>query len=242
MNPLLTIYVPTIGRTEIVRLFSSMAAQLSDKVEVVVSDNSYDGRAYEPTVKLLGQSPARVEYSHRESDIGGDPNIVRGFTAGTAPWLWIIGDDDIVLPNAIPTVLSVLSDDVDRIILLSQRAPRSSAGFRGSIADLAKLDASLIVAATLISANVVRRSKCDVIEAWNRLDTHYGHAWAWRSLSNIVVAAQPCIGVGTGYANAGIEKRFELRANIVKQELLHGYGLDVVVDDALLWNFISVER
>ena len=128
-DPLVTIYIPTWKRPELAALLDSLAPQLCPEVEVIVSDN--DGSAGPLVRERLRNAPCRVDYSRRESNIGGDANILRGFSQGSGEWVWIIGDDDVLAPDAIRRVLSALDDmhygAQDRLILLSKSASRRRA-------------------------------------------------------------------------------------------------------------------
>ena len=234
-DPRLTIYIPTYQRRELVDLLASLAPQLTDQVELVVADN--DTQGLQPVQHL--NAPCPVRYERRLFNIGGDANILSGYQTG-ADWVWVIGDDDQVLPGAVQRILDALDDNVDRLILLSKHAPKKAAGIFGSIADVAARDPALPLAATLISANVVRRASLDMPLAWSKLSSKYGHAWAWTTCQRIHVLAEPCIKVGKQHAGAGVTAEWARHADDVKDELLRGYGL-TPSDKARAWNYMSVE-
>lgn len=229
----LTIYIPTKNRPELAALLDSLAPQLDERVEVVVSDNA--GTASNLVRDLLGDS-CRVEYSRRAYDIGGDANILRGFTAGTAPWLWILGDDDTVTDTAIQTVLSHIGwTTSDRLILMSNSSPRGACGAIGSLAQIAERDPALPIAATLISANVVRRSACDVAAGFSRVDTKYGHAYAFPGLVHVV--PDPVLEhVGRLHAGEGVPDGWDGQA--VKADYLRSVGIEPSAEN-FRWNYME---
>lgn len=239
-NPGLTIYIPTKGRAELAALLASLAPQLTPDVEIIVSDNT--GSAAPVVRQALQSAPCRVEYSRRASDVGGDANIVRGFSQGTAPWLWMIGDDDVIAEDGLTRVLDALRDlgslSADRLILLSKSAPKSAAGASGSLADLARIDPALPLAATLISANVVYREACDPAAAMSRLDTKYGHAYAWPS-AKVRVLHDPVIErVGFEHAGDGIPDGWD--GTTAKSAYLQHAGLEPG-PESFAWNYMSAE-
>jgi hypothetical protein len=80
------------------------------------------------------------EYSRRATNIGGDANILRGATAGTGEYVWVVGDDDVLLPGAIAETLRMIdADRPDRIIHFTPEAaglvPRGHAGTMGTLID-----------------------------------------------------------------------------------------------------------
>jgi hypothetical protein len=127
-----------------------------------------------PKLLPLPSSGDACEYSRRATNIGGDANILRGATAGTGEYVWVIGDDDVLLPGAIAETLRMIdADRPDRIIHFTPEAaglvPRGHTGTMGTLIDTLGDDASLLIAATLISANVYRRASLDTLWVTRRL-------------------------------------------------------------------------
>jgi glycosyltransferase involved in cell wall biosynthesis len=242
-TPDLTIYIPTAKRPELANLLASLAPQLTERVEVIVSDNDPTGSAFGAVKQHLGESVSRVEYSRRRIDIGGDANILRGIEAGRGAWLWIIGDDDTVLPGALDNILAAIDEaTAQRLILLSPEAPRAAAGVTGPASTIAKADPSLLIAATLISANVMHRDYLNPSAALAKIDTKFGQAWAVASIPTITVLDQPCITVGKNHAGENITPNFGAQLRDIWAELLtDGYGLDVDIDNATRWNYITAQ-
>lgn len=239
----LTIYIPTYRRRSLRDLLHSIAPMSSCAIEVVVSDNDPDHWSEEIVNQARDSLNCEVEYSARVRNIGGDANILRGLVAGSAPWLWIIGDDDEILPGAIDLILQeIVADTTDRIILLSDYSPRATLGLRGTLALLAQQDPALILATTLVSANVMRRSAIDLAAAVSHLDSSLGHAWSYRSLMRCSVLPHPAIRVGISRVTGPDDDEGAARMRDAFADLLRsGYGLDLELDAALSWNFVSVQ-
>jgi glycosyltransferase involved in cell wall biosynthesis len=241
--PLLTVYIPTYRRPEIARLLSSLADQLTAEVEVIISDNDSSRSAFTYVEQYLNAVQCKIMYSARATNIGGDANVVRGLSQGSAPWLWLLGDDDEVLPDSIRYICEAIkANDCDRIILLTQEAPRLAAGFHGDVRDLASVDPSLLVAATLMSSNVVRRSRLSIEQAYEHLDSKYGHSWANVGCRIIRVLDEPCITVGTDHPGEGYPADFRKnQRHILRTLLTEGYRVNATLKEAFAWNFAHIE-
>lgn len=245
VTPTLSIYVPCYKRPDdLAALMAALADQIDERVEVIVSDDDPDGSGYAPVVTHLGESSARVDYQRRRTNIGGDANLLRGLSVGTAPWVWVMGDDDYPLPGTVARVLEVIEADlVDRIILLSEYAPQDAAGFTGIPAELAEVDPGLLVAATLVSANVVRRSALDFRLANERADSMYANSWANTSCQMVHVLAEPGIVVGFNHVDSfATYSQFDGGLEGVHRiwgDLLKGYGVQNPGEPHFSWNFVS---
>ena len=240
-NPLLTIYIPAYKRPDELRvLLDSIASQMDERVEVIVSDDDPAGSALEPTQQAFSAGSARVLYERRRTNVGGDVNLLRAYRAGSAPWVWMIGDDDALLPGAVDAVLEAIArDDVDRLILLTEFAPRNAAGATGSLPEIAELDPSLPIAATLVTANVVRRSETDFVKGFDHSESMYGHSWALTGIDRVRVLEQPCFIVGTNHVNGYVEAKLATSDVLdIWGDLLRGYGI-APSNRSYEWNYVS---
>ncbi len=123
--PLLTIAVPTYNRAAYLREFLEvLAPQLialershPGQVELVCSDN---GSSDETSTVLdeaqrLGVKMRRVR---QPENIGSDRNFVACFREARGSYFWLCGDDDILRPGAVETVLEAVREaDYDWIFL-----------------------------------------------------------------------------------------------------------------------------
>jgi glycosyltransferase involved in cell wall biosynthesis len=229
----LTIYIPTFKRQEIEHCLGSIVPQLVDGVEVLVSDN--DGFA-EQIVRRFPQ----VQYTKQRFNIEGDQNVLRGVACGTGEYIWVFGDDDTMLPGTIDRLLPML-DGVDRIIHWSQNAKEVSPGFAGSMASYIDQlgDKSILVASTLITANVWRRDIMDLAKGLRTIDTKYPLLWAGVDAKTVKVMPHPTITVGYVHQN-----RFDFFAEVMTDYIL---GLQEATGckpfpprGAFGWNFVNV--
>ena len=242
-KPRLTIYIPAYRRpAELAALLGSLAPQLTPECEVIVSDDDPAGSAEPATAALADAAPCRVSYIRHGRNLGGNENLLRGLEAGGAPWLWMISDDDVVLPGAIADILAATHDDIDRLILLEEHAPTAAAGMLGTPAEIEAAQPGLLIAATLITANVVRKSALDVRLAREKVDTLYGCSWAQIGCSRVKVLAAPAFRVGTEHAGEFVAAtKPDFDAVAAWTDLLLAFGVEPGTQ-SFGWNFVSAAR
>lgn len=114
-EPLLTIGIPTYNRE--VNLRESLlriCPQLTDEIKVVVRDNCSNYNALNVINEFKGFP---IEYYRNSINIGADANIARIFEYCDTKWLWVIGDDDYILPDAVDRVLKSIKENPDVIYI-----------------------------------------------------------------------------------------------------------------------------
>jgi glycosyltransferase involved in cell wall biosynthesis len=241
VDPLLTIYVPTFQRHELEDCLAALSPQVTEEVEIIISDNDPEASAERIVKTELGTN---ADYSARATNIGGNANILRGLTEGSAPYIWVIGDDDVLLPGAIEQTLEIIREHrPDRILHYSPEAKgRVAAGHVGTMASLIEElgdDPSFLIAATLITCNVWRRDIVDFAAGFDHLETSYPHIWATMNAETVVVADEPAISVGCNHPGdlIGWPRIYqEILDEIARQA---GAG-EILLDSATRWNFLSV--
>ncbi len=130
-QPLLTIAIPTYNRCRfLAELLTNLEPQLAgeDRVELIVSDNaSPDATAR--TIESFQAQGMRIRHLTNSENVGPDENFFRCFRAALGKYVWIFGDDDLLMQGAVQQILSLLeqgevSGDFDLVYL-------SSFGFTG---------------------------------------------------------------------------------------------------------------
>jgi hypothetical protein len=178
---------------------------------------------------------------HNPDRLGGPANLERGLTAGNGAWLWMISDDDLVLPGALAGILQAIEhDDIDRLVLLTPSAPTNAAGMVSTPQGLEALEPGITIATTLITANVLRRSALDIDTALTKRETMYGVAWSYPTCKRVKVHASPAFEVGTQHVGefvAATAPGADI-ASIWLELLQDGYGL-IPNDDTVRWNYVS---
>lgn len=106
---ILTISIPTYNRPELLhKCLVEIFNQIQDKpnVSVYVADDS-DGNENKVWVEKAKQHypQATIEYVINKKNLGIDENIKNCIRSPQAEYIWLLGEDDLLTPNAINTVL-----------------------------------------------------------------------------------------------------------------------------------------
>jgi glycosyltransferase involved in cell wall biosynthesis len=234
---LLTIYIPTYRRDSLDFCLNSIVSQTNSDIEIIVSDNDQDGYAKEIVYKY---NDYVSNYSIRKQNIGCDGNCLYGITAGSGDYVWVIGDDDVLIPGAIGTVMPMLNG-VDRVMQFAQHSGEVLPGFSGTMVELInKLnDKSYVIAATLASMNIWRREVMDFRTGVEHLDSRNVLAWAGFGCKTVSVPEVPTVLVNN--TNLFHFKDFN---NVMSEYCDALSSIDGVekftFNDANEWNFVNV--
>ncbi len=121
-QPLLTIAIPTYNRERYLQeLLSILLEQIADepRIELIVSDNaSPDGTP--SVVEEYQRRGLQIRSIRNETNIGADANFLQCFEQARGKYVWIFGDDDIIVPGGIAMIFSYLeSKDFDLVYVCS---------------------------------------------------------------------------------------------------------------------------
>ena len=124
MNKLLSICIPTFNRKEY--LIQSLKAVIPQAklfdIPIYISDNcSIDGTQY--IIQQLQQTEYNlIFYTKQQQNIGIDRNMFAVLEMSQTKYCWWLGDYDVILPDAIATILNILEHDntIDLMILNTQ--------------------------------------------------------------------------------------------------------------------------
>jgi len=234
---LLTIYIPTYKRDSLDDCLNSIIYQTNSNIEIIVSDNDQDGYARDIACKYNNYVS---DYSIRKQNIGCDGNCLHGITAGSGDYVWVIGDDDMLIPGAIDTIMPMLNG-VDRIMQFSPYCGEVLPGFSGTMIELINNlnDKSYVVAATLASMNIWRREVMDFRTGVEHLDSRNVLAWAGIGCKTVSVPAVPTVIVNN--TNLFHFKDFNSVMFEYCDALSSIDGVEkFTFDNANEWNFVNV--
>jgi|GEM_PF-2643859 len=119
---LLSICIPTYNRPKYLRAclvsaFKNISADNLAKIEVVISDNS-DNEATKLVADEFRNRGSHVNYIKNEINIGGPRNLLQALNAGQGKYLWLCGDDDLIISGKINLIIDKLNlDDYSGVIL-----------------------------------------------------------------------------------------------------------------------------
>lgn len=122
LQPLLTIAIPTYNRAAYLELclkriseeLDSLSADQRKLVKVSVSNNASTDNTAEVIAQYRSMWVGEFEVVHNIENIGGDRNVAQCYASAATPYAWVLGDDDVILPEGLRKVLEVLLlQDVD---------------------------------------------------------------------------------------------------------------------------------
>jgi glycosyltransferase involved in cell wall biosynthesis len=232
----LTIYIPTYRRDSLDACLNSIVSQFNTNLEIIVSDNDQDRYASSIVSKYKNYV---TEYSARKQNIGCDGNCLYGITAGTSEYVWVVGDDDIILPGAIDVIMPMLNG-VDRIMQFAPYSGEVVPGFSGTMAELInKLnDKSFLIATTLASMNIWKREVMDYRIGVKNLDSRNVLAWSGINCKTVSVPNIPTVLVND--TNSYEFKDFDTVMFEYSDALADASGVDrFTFYNANKWNFVS---
>lgn len=121
-HPLLTIAIPTYNRAAFLELclkriseeLVSLSADQRMLVKVYVSNNASTDNTTEVIAQCQLNEAGEFEVVVNPENIGGERNVAQCYTSATTPYVWVLGDDDVILPGGLSKVIDVLlQQDVD---------------------------------------------------------------------------------------------------------------------------------
>jgi abequosyltransferase len=110
-RPLLTIAIPTFNRAKYLReslstLFGQLLVQ--PRVELLISDNASTDET-PAVIEEFENRGLKMHYLRNEINLGPDANFLRCFEQASGKYMWLLGDDDVVLPGGMNKILSLLA-------------------------------------------------------------------------------------------------------------------------------------
>ena len=117
MKKLLTIGIPTFNRSEMLELsLQSLIMQTkkySDYIEIVISDNGSEDNTSE-MVKTYINNNEWITYKRNNKNLGVNNNVYKiANEYANGEFLWVIGDDDMIINGGIEYVLETIKENKD---------------------------------------------------------------------------------------------------------------------------------
>lgn len=110
-RPLLTIAIPTYNRSALLaELLSILVPQLETEpsVELLISDNASPDDTWDVVMRFCSNNP-RFRVLRNPVNIGSDANFLQCFREARGKYLWLVGDDDILVPGSVAKIATLLS-------------------------------------------------------------------------------------------------------------------------------------
>ena len=111
--PFFSIVIPTYNRPQcVLSRVGELLPQLGEGVELVIIDNCSPIVVETLVSENFPEVVGKVRYIRNQVNVGGNANVCRCFEVGAFDWMWILGDDDHVLPDAVANILGEISAQV----------------------------------------------------------------------------------------------------------------------------------
>lgn len=119
MKAKLTVAIPTWNRpVQLRRTLEVLLPQLSDDCYLLILDNASDIPAESVVAELAnGLIPESIRIIRNRVNIGGDANILRCVELCDSEWVWLLGDDDIPVPECVSIIISCINKNSDACFL-----------------------------------------------------------------------------------------------------------------------------
>lgn len=121
VKPLLTIAIPTYKRASYLRellvvLFDQLLCE--SRVELIISDNDSPDETPAVVNEFVKQG-LQIRYLRNEANVGADANFLQCFDQARGKYVWIFGDDDIIVPDGIAKILKLLAMGEHSLVYVS---------------------------------------------------------------------------------------------------------------------------
>jgi len=115
--PRLTIAIPTYNRAHLLeRRLQELIPQVQAHPGVVLC--VFDDASTDATPEVVARYRAELLVAERgPANLGIGGNMLRAFEAGGTGWLWTLGDDDPVAPEAVATALKLIAEMPDALAI-----------------------------------------------------------------------------------------------------------------------------
>ena len=119
MEPLLSLCVPTYNRATLLSqalraILSQITPDLTALVEVIILDNASPDDTPGVVARAQAEFPdAPVRYVRRPENIGADRNFLDAVAQARGEFVYLLSDDDVLLPGAVATLLQLIREHPD---------------------------------------------------------------------------------------------------------------------------------
>jgi abequosyltransferase len=189
-NILLSIVIPTFNRCNYLReLLPEILKQCDQidrdiiEIELVLCDNASTDETPEYIACLKNRK--RISYYRNSENIGGDANFINGVKLAKGKYIWLFGDDELLVENGISNVIKILKEYSCSLLLVRDETypvglhhSRLFNSYRDLVQCVSKTNPHFVLAHTLITGNIFKREVFDINRAYHCISTSYGHMYA----------------------------------------------------------------
>lgn len=187
-QPLLSICIPTYNRSRYLREILPQLLQQVEKVndmgasvELLVSDNHSPDDTERYVKEWAG---SRVSYYRNRVNIGADRNFLACVRRARGVYVWLFGDDELVLPNGIAAVVRVLRQSAPALVILydpgilpSVDSPAEYSDYASCIRAATCSPSAFALSHGLITRNVFKKTSFSMRTGHQMVQTNHGHMY-----------------------------------------------------------------
>ncbi len=206
----LTIAIPTYNRANYLsRLLDSIVYDIDKAklpIKIFISDNASTDNTAE-VVRKYQERFAFIDATKNEVNLGPDKNIANCYIESKSKFVWIIGDDDYLVPGSLARISAILNSEQSIDLMYMRAQPHISDLNYTSVSKLSyqECDDRYIISElvgiqyTFISSIIVNKSKHNVpsTEVYKFLATNLVQlSWVLESVSkgsNFIYVATPVV-------------------------------------------------
>jgi len=184
----LSLCIPTYNRVIYLReLMPALIAEVAAvngvavQVELLISNNAStdDTASYLSTLSCPG-----LRVYRNDENIGGDRNFMACVERASGDYVWLFGDDEVIVPGGIARILKLLSKEQPVLVILrdgknvlddSEKVIYPNYGI--CVCEEMKRDQGFALTHTLITANLFRKDIFNLKDAAAKLYTNYSHMY-----------------------------------------------------------------
>lgn len=189
-SELLSICIPTRNRSYWLEI--SLNALINDihahgitpeVLKIYISDNCATDNTPELVRQFQTKYPGLI-YTRNATNIGADRNAIHCPELAHGTYVWVMGDDDSILPGRLPQILDILRNN--RLALFINYGAQFATGFKlpGKFANFKefaqkceKANPQFLLSHSLVSSNIFRTELFDHKLAIDLVNTFYGHMY-----------------------------------------------------------------
>ena len=175
-KPYITIAIPTFRRPALLKeAISSALTQKNVKCEydIIIVDNDYTSDGFSENEQVIKSFQTnKITYYQNKENLGMIGNWNRCFELAEGEWVALLHDDDLLMPNYINSISSLLlrKEDIGAIcsnyILLGSHSSKKPIGFKRILQKLKNISLKIIPINVL--SNRLRQINSKFSEFWNR--------------------------------------------------------------------------
>jgi glycosyltransferase involved in cell wall biosynthesis len=186
MEKILTVVIPTYNRVKhLIKNLPALLNQLTDECELIIIDNCSNVSVNIEIEQFIKDYPAvKFNIIRNPKNIGLFGNIMKCFEVATTKWLYILGDDDSLMPDSITLILRDIKEHSDCFNLTykwhpekkwSQTRPKTTSSFTDYVNSIESIHHVLF-----LSSNVYNLEKLSI-------NIHTGHYYQITSAPHLVL-------------------------------------------------------